>query len=166
MMQEIINQLNANYYIFMQLCLALLLGMALGTERTVAHKNAGLRTYALVSMGCCLLIVLGHQMDLQSIGFTTHFEPNLIASTIITGIGFLGAGLIIFKDNKISGLTTAAGLWVSAAIGVAVGYEQFALAVIATLLTLFTFTILWFFEKKVKMLYAEEPLSDSPEQTD
>jgi len=80
------------------------------------------------------------------------FDPLRMASQVIAGVGFLGAGLIIFQEagQRVSGLTTAAGLWVSAGIGIAAGFGFFSLAIFATILSLFVFTILWFIEKKVK----------------
>jgi putative Mg2+ transporter-C (MgtC) family protein len=79
-----------------------------------------------------------------------NFDPLRIASQIIVGIGFIGAGLIIFKESKIQGLTTAAGLWIAAGIGVAAGFGFYAIAVFASILTLFVFKTLWFVENRVK----------------
>lgn len=84
---------------------------------------------------------------------TDHYEALNIADSllrmaagIVTGIGFLGAGIIFSKESHVNGLTTAAGLWIAAGIGIAVGFEMYLISVFATLLTLFTFTILWFVE--------------------
>lgn len=137
--------------IIFKLFVALLLGMSLGIERAVAGKTAGMRTYGLVTMGSTLFIVVG---ILAAGGGTVSMIFNdssaRITAAIIQGIGFLGAGLIIFKDSRVSGVTTAAGIWVSAGVGIAIGYGFFALAVIATLFTLFAFTVLWYIENKVK----------------
>lgn len=138
--------------VFLQLALAMLLGVLVGTERSIAGKNAGMRTYALVSLGSCLFIAI-------SVAVTTRylpildFDPMRVTAGIITGIGFLGAGLIIMKDpHHLRGLTTAAGLWVAAGIGVAVGYQLYAMAIYTTFLTLLVFTIMWFVEEKIKIL--------------
>jgi putative Mg2+ transporter-C (MgtC) family protein len=131
---------------FVELTLALVLGASLGLERTVAGKTAGMRTYALVSMGSCLFILISIFVVPSVESF--NFDPLRIAASVVMGIGFLGGGVIIFKDSTLSGLTTAAGLWVSAAIGVAVGYGLFALAVFATFATLLVFTLMWFIEQK------------------
>lgn len=135
--------------IFIQLFIAALLGSFLGLERALAGKTAGLRTFALVSMGSALFVIISEMIGNNYLGVAA-FDPLRIASQIIVGIGFLGAGLIIFKESKISGLTTAAGLWVSAGIGVAVGYKLYLIAIFVTILTLFIFTILWFIERKIK----------------
>lgn len=135
--------------IFIQLFIAALLGSFLGLERALAGKTAGLRTFALVSMGSALFVIISEMIGNDYLGVAA-FDPLRVASQIIVGIGFLGAGLIIFKESKISGLTTAAGLWVSAGIGVAVGYKLYLIAIFVTILTLFIFTILWFIERKIK----------------
>lgn len=134
---------------FIQLFIAALLGSFLGLERALAGKTAGLRTFALVSMGSALFVIISEMIGNNYLGVAA-FDPLRVASQIIVGIGFLGAGLIIFKESRISGLTTAAGLWVSAGIGVAVGYKLYSIAIFVTILTLFIFTILWFIERKIK----------------
>jgi len=137
------------YIPYLQLIIAMILGVILGLERTFAGKTAGMRTYGLVSMGSCLLIVSSVIINKQFIGLT-NFDPMRLAAGIITGIGFLGAGLIIFKENKLEGLTTAAGIWVASGIGIAIGFKLFAISIFATFLALFMFTVLWFFEDKFK----------------
>lgn len=137
--------------IFLQLILALLLGMALGVQRTLSGKNAGMRTYSLVSMGCALLVIVA-QTVIASYPTKINFDPLSLAGSVMQGVGFLGAGLIIFHGTKINGLTTAAGIWVSAAIGIAVGYNMYVIAVFATVLTLVVFTLLWSFEEKIRAL--------------
>jgi len=135
--------------VFRNLLLAAVLGSLLGIERVYAHKMAGIRTYALVSLGSALFVGISITITSQYIGLT-NFDPLRMAAHIVTGIGFLGAGLVIFRDSHISGLTTAAGLWVSAGIGVASGFGLHAIAIFATLITLFLFTVMWFFEREIK----------------
>jgi len=137
-----------NLNIFLQLAVAALLGGVIGIERSVAHKTAGMRTYALVSMSAALFIVISNVVTSQYIGIT-NFDPLRVASQVVVGIGFIGAGLIIFKRSKLRGLTTAAGLWMAAGIGMAVGYELYAIAVFVSALTIFIFTIMWAIENKV-----------------
>lgn len=132
---------------FLSLIIALVLGACLGTERTFAGKTAGMRTYALVSMGSCLFILIA-RFVIPTAG-TYAFDPLRIAAGVIMGIGFLCGGVIIFRDSHLSGLTTAAGLWVAAGIGMAVGYGLTPLAVFATLATLFIFVVMWFIEDLV-----------------
>lgn len=143
------NKNNMEYMPYIQLIVAIILGTLLGSERTFAGKTAGMRTYGLVSMGSCLLIITSATMNSGFVGLT-NFDPMRIAAGIVMGVGFIGSGLIIFRENKIEGLTTAAGLWVACGIGIAVGFKLFALALFASFLTLFTFTIVWVIEDKLK----------------
>jgi len=143
--------ISNNLDIFIKLSVAMLLGVVLGIERTVAHKTAGMRTYGLVSMGAALFVIISEIVSQRYLDFNS-FDPLRMASQVIAGVGFLGAGLIIFQEagQRVSGLTTATGLWVSAGIGIAAGFGFFSLAIFATILSLFVFTILWFIEKKIK----------------
>lgn len=135
--------------IFTKLLVATVAGMLIGTERLFAHKTAGMRTYALVSMGSALFAVISESLALMYMG-NGSFDPSRIASQIIVGVGFLGAGMIILKGDQITGLTSATGLWVAAGIGMACGFGLYEIALIATLLTLFIFTTLWFIEDKIR----------------
>lgn len=141
--------------IFIKLAFALVLGLTLGLERTFAGKMAGMRTYALVSLGSCLLILVSESVILQHPDLS-NFDPLRVAAGIVMGIGFLCGGIIIFKEKHLEGLTTAAGLWVSTGIGIAVGYGLFAMAAIATFFTFFILNILW----KVEARF-EEPAKKS-----
>lgn len=140
---------GATLSIVSRLFVALLLGMIIGTERVWAHKTAGMRTYALVSMGSALFVVISNEMIRYYAGFS-GMNPLMIVSQIVVGIGFLGAGIIFNKDSKLVGLTTATGLWVAAGIGMACGLGLFNIAVVATTLTLFIFIVLWFIEERIK----------------
>lgn len=130
--------------------IALLLGMLVGIERSVAGKTAGLRTYGLVAMGSALFVVIARVASGPNGYGVDVAEIMRVAAAVITGIGFLGAGAIIFRGNMVVGLTTAAGLWIAAGIGVAAGMGYYALAVVVTILTLLTFTIFWSLEREVK----------------
>src|ERR1035437_1103250 len=112
-----------------RIAVAIGLGTAIGLERTLAGKTAGMRTYGMVSLGSSLFILIS-EIVLKTFSNPVLANPLLVASSIITGIGFIGAGLIFFQSNKITGLTTAAGLWVSAGVGMASGFGLFALAII------------------------------------
>lgn len=132
-----------------KLVLAMVLGMILGIERLYAHKTASMRTYALVSMGSALFVILSIAVLAEQGNITA--DPMRIAAQIIAAAGFFGAGIVFFKDdNKITGMTTAAGLWVSAGIGMACGFGMFGIAIASTVLTLFIFTVLWFIENRLK----------------
>ena len=126
------------YYLFFasKMLLAILLGGALGWQREKIGKSAGPRTYALVCVGSALFTVL------SLYGFGVMGDTARVAAQILTGIGFLGAGLIIHKDGAtVSGLTTAAGLWVVAAVGMAIGVGWYIEATIVTLLILVVFVV-------------------------
>jgi putative Mg2+ transporter-C (MgtC) family protein len=111
--------------------LALFLGGMLGWQRENRGKSAGPRTYALVAGGSTLFTILS----------VSAFGSDIarIASQIVVGIGFLGAGTILHKENRVEGLTTAAGMWMVAAIGMAVGVRYYILAIVASFLVLAIF---------------------------
>lgn len=135
---------------FLKLLLAMALGAVIGTERAViARQTAGTRTFGLVAMGACLFIVTGNYVDTAYIG-VVNFNPSQVLAAVVTGIGFLGAGLIIFRGDTLHGVTTAAGLWIVAGVGVAVGLGLYSVAVFATLLTLVMFTGMWYVENRFK----------------
>ncbi|MCX6753342.1 MAG: MgtC/SapB family protein [Candidatus Nomurabacteria bacterium] len=139
-----------NSDIIIKLVLSMTLGMVIGIERYVAHKTAGMRTYALVAMGSALLIIISELMVLKYLPFSNiSINPFQIAAAVITGMGFLGAGVILHQESRIIGITSASGLWVAASIGIAVGFGLYDLAIIATILALFIFIVLWFLEKKI-----------------
>jgi putative Mg2+ transporter-C (MgtC) family protein len=109
-----------------KLVLAIVLGGVIGWQRQRIHRPAGIRTYALVTMGSALFTIL-------SVSAFNVAVPSRVASQILTGIGFLGAGMILHKDGGVvEGLTTAAGLWTVASIGMAVGVGWYWQSVIAT----------------------------------
>ena len=158
-MENILN--GATSDIILRLFVALMLGMIIGTERVWAHKTAGMRTYALVSMGAALFIIISEMISAQYINIG-GFDPTRIASQIIVGIGFLGAGSIMLQGSRLKGLTTASGLWITAGIGMAAGFGYFKLAVITTILILFIFIVLWFVEEQLKKTkyFKENPTED------
>ena len=138
-----------NGAVILKLLVAVLLGMMIGAERRFVHKEAGMKTHALVSLGAAVFVVVSEAMTAKYLNLP-GLNPTMIVSQIVVGIGFLGAGLIIFRGDHISGLTTAAGLWVAAGIGVAVGYGLYQIAIAVTLITFFIFSVLWYIEQKVK----------------
>ncbi len=117
----------------LQVVLAILLGAILGWQRARWGKSAGPRTYAIVTGGAALFTILSR------IGFGTVSGGSGIAAGIVSSIGFLGVGLIFHRENHIEGLTTAAGLWTSAAIGMAVGLSYYILAIMVTLIIFLVF---------------------------
>lgn len=133
--------------VIVRLAIAVGLGALLGLERTLAGKTAGLRTYAMVSLGSGLFVVIS---QIVSFNMSGSFDPLRMAAQVIAGIGFIGAGLVIFQDHKITGLTTAAGLWVSAGVGMASGFGLYSVAIVATIFVMLVFTIMWFIESFLK----------------
>lgn len=130
----------SNLQIFYRLGLAGLVAGLLGLEREFHNSRAGLRTYLMVGLGAALFTLV------SAYGFADYFhthsairtDPTRIAAQIASGIGFLGAGVIIADaDGKVKGITTAAGLWIAAAIGMACGAGFYAAAIITSILTLF-----------------------------
>lgn len=135
---------------FVKLLLALVLGGLIGTERAVLAKQpAGTRTFALVGLGACLFVLMSNYVDTAYLG-VVNFQPLQLAAGVVTGIGFIGAGLIIVRNDTVHGITTAAGLWIVTALGMAVGYGMYAAAVFATILTLIVLTGMWYIENRFK----------------
>lgn len=134
--------------IFVRLAVAMVLGVILGLERTYAHKTAGMRTYGLVALAAALFVILGQEAIRYYDAY--NFDPMRIASQVVVGVGFLGGGMIILRENTVANITTAAGIWVSAGIGMSVGFGMYSLAIFATLLTLFVLEVLALLEKRVK----------------
>lgn len=133
-----------------KLLLATMLGGVIGTERAILAKQAaGMRTFSLVALGACAFVLVGNYANTAYLG-VVNFNPTQLAAAIITGIGFLGGGLIIFRHDSLHGITTAAGLWITAAIGMSVGFGMYAMAVFATILALAVLTALWYVENRFK----------------
>lgn len=125
--------------IFWQLVLATIFGGLIGLEREYNRKEAGFRTFTLVSLGAAFFTIVAFE-SVKVFAVSTAFDPSRIIGQIVLGIGFLGAGLIIYREFHVEGLTTAAGLWVTAAIGSAVGVKLYSLAIFTTILVLFVLT--------------------------
>ena len=113
-----------------RLALAAALGMVIGIERTYRAKTAGIRTHFLVALGSALFMIVSRY------GFEGTGDPSRVAAQIVSGIGFLGAGTIIMQKHVVHGLTTAAGMWVAAGIGMASAAGLYLVAVISTVLAL------------------------------
>lgn len=133
--------------IFIGLLAALFFGALLGVERNLSGKMAGMRTYALVSMGSALFVDISRLVILEAGVAGASYDPLRLAAQIVTGIGFIGAGLVVLKGGHLTGVTTAAGLWVSAGVGMACGFGLYTLAFFATGLSIVIFTILWIIER-------------------
>ena len=134
----------SNFEMVLRLILAVVLGSAIGLERELKNQAAGLRTHIAVVLGAALIMLI------SKYGFTDVIintkDPARLAAQVVSGIGFLGAGMIIVNRNKIRGLTTAASLWTTAAIGLAVGAGFYVPAVATTLILVFSLVLLKRFE--------------------
>ena len=107
-----------------------ILGGLIGFEREFRAKEAGVRTHFIVALGSALFMIISQY------AFSGRFDAARVAAQVVSGIGFIGAGVIIFQRNAVRGVTTAAGLWVAAAIGLACGAEMYSVAIAATLMTI------------------------------
>ena len=162
------------YEALLRIVIAAGLGGAIGVEREIREREAGLRTHMLVSVGSALFTIVsayGFHEFLTSGQAVVRADPSRIAAQIVTGIGFLGAGAIIRQGLSIRGLTTAATLWVVAAIGMAVGAGYYSGAVISTAVVLLSlwplrivaFRMLQRFRPEAGRLLVElPPRSDAP----
>jgi putative Mg2+ transporter-C (MgtC) family protein len=128
---------------FFRLFLALILGALIGVEREKKRKSAGLQTYSLVALSSSIFSTVAF-----SLAKINLVDPSLVIMAIGVGMGFIGSGVIFKKEDKLEGLTTAAGLWATAGIGLAVGAGLYNLAIFATILTLFVFIFFGFLEER------------------
>lgn len=124
-----------------KLLLSMVLGAVVGFERKRKGQTAGVRTFSLIAMGATLAMLLSIYVPQEYMGLKNG-DPGRIAAQVITGIGFLGAGAIIQMKGSVRGLTTAAGIWMVAIIGMAVGLGLYWLSVVACLLILFILVLL------------------------
>ncbi len=149
------NLLN-NYFVldvhFLEaLVISLFGGFIIGAERELTNKWAGLRTHILVCLGACvftLLSLYGFPPHANPIGGASVGDPARIAAQIVTGIGFIGGGTVLRQGLTIQGLTTAATLWICAAIGMAAGCGKFSLAVITTIFAILALVVIRIVERR------------------
>jgi putative Mg2+ transporter-C (MgtC) family protein len=142
--------------VLVPLLVALLAGALIGMERTVHGRPAGFRTHALVCIASSLLMLvtthqlaLMHNVPLEAI----RIDPTRMAQGIMTGIGFLGAGVVIREGLTIRGLTTAASIWMTAAIGILIGMAFYTPAVLATVMTLLVLSLFRWIENVIPSLH-------------
>lgn len=121
-----LEQLISELWMLPELLLSVLLGFAIGFERKLRFKEAGIRTHTIVCVGAALMTIIS-----KNIG---NGDPGRVAAQIVSGIGFIGAGMIVYKQHEVKGLTTAAGIWASAGVGMACGAGMYFLATGATLI--------------------------------
>ena len=155
MLQTIINQLLDSEITTLgsifKMLLSLALGGAIGYERKRKGQIAGVRTFALISMGATLAMILSIYVPQEYLGLKNG-DPARIAAQVITGIGFLGSGAIIQMKGSVRGLPTAAGIWMAAAIGMSVGVGMYVIAVVSTLLILATLILFERYERRINLV--------------
>jgi putative Mg2+ transporter-C (MgtC) family protein len=140
---DVVSEVEA----LIRMVLAVGLGAIIGLDRETRAKPAGLRTFAIVSLGACIFTLVGE------LAFPNDAETSRVVSTIITGVGFLGAGTILHRRSDVVGLTTAAGIWASAGIGMAVGMGLYLLATGGAVLIV---VVLWLFGKLSARISGDE----------
>ncbi|RDY25446.1 MgtC/SapB family protein [Romboutsia weinsteinii] len=137
--------------IFIRLVLALIIGGVTGIERERLNKFAGFRTHILVSLGSCISSIISLELFLQYNG-VANLDPARLSAQVLSGIGFLGAGTILKTSGGVRGLTTAAGIWSTACIGIAIGYGYYFLAIVSWIFLLVVLCVL----KYIDMLYKKK----------
>ena len=150
---------SLDWSFILRLLLAGFLGGLIGLEREMRAKGAGIRTHFIVALGSALFMII----SMFAFEGTDKFDSSRVAAGVVSGIGFIGGGVIIFQRNVVRGITTAAGMWVAAAIGLACGAgpKMYPIAIAATVLTLLMLEMLHFFhlrygEKLVELTLASE----------
>lgn len=135
--------------VILRLTCALIVGAVIGTEREYTHRPAGMRTHMLVSLGACVVMIMGQIIftQYQALGATP--DPARMAAQVITGVGFLGAGTIMREGPTVKGLTTAASLWATACLGLAAGGGYYILALAGMIFIFVTLTIFEIIQKKL-----------------
>jgi len=130
------------YEMVLRLIIAGLIGAVIGFERRSRHKEAGLRTHFLVAVGSCLMMLVSEYGFIDTVGHGVNLDPSRIAAQVVSGIGFLGAGTIMVQRQVVRGLTTAAGLWATAGIGLAIGTGMYVVGISASVLVFIGLEIL------------------------
>ena len=140
---------EVNLQVVFQLILSITLGALIGIERKQQERAAGLRTFALVSLACTLFTMLS--LGLMNLPYSApvRFDPIRIIQSIALGFGFLGGGVIIYRRFHLEGLTTAVALWITSAIGIAVGLKLYFLATLVALLVLLVLSGFRQIEKRI-----------------
>lgn len=129
-------------WLALDLVLAGFLGFCIGFERKLRSKEAGIRTHTIVSFGAALMMIV------SKYAFGEEADTARVAAQIVAGVGFLGAGIIVYRKNEVHGLTTAAGVWATAGVGMACGGGLYIIAIIATILLIF---IQWLLHRNIQI---------------
>lgn len=147
-----------------RLIVAGVFGMVIGIERELREQAAGLRTHMLVSIGACLFTLVS-AYGFQAVPGTTDLDPSRVAAQVVTGIGFLGAGAILREGISVRGLTTAASLWVVAAVGMAVGLGLYWMSGVAVAITVLSLWALRPFRRRLRKFGDSSHYEGSPPPT-
>jgi len=132
---KIFTDVNSEWMYIIRILIACLCGGAIGIERTLRQKDAGFRTHVIVALGAALIIIVSKYGFFDILQFEgLRADASRIASNVVTGISFLGAGMIFVKGTNIKGLTTAAGIWATAGVGLAIGCGLYITGVVATVI--------------------------------
>lgn len=137
-----------NQEVIIKLILAVIVGGFTGYEREKSNQFAGFRTHILVAIGSCITSIIALELFTKYSSIST-MDPARLPAQVLSGIGFLGAGAILKNSNGLRGLTTAAGIWTTACIGIAIGYGQYVAGIVAWLLVMATLYILKNFDKVI-----------------
>ncbi|WEV68941.1 MgtC/SapB family protein [Bifidobacterium sp. ESL0775] len=137
---------------------ALVLSTAIGLERQAKHKDAGTRTHALVGVGSALFVIISKYGFMDVLSADVHLDPARVAAQIVSGIGFIGAGVVFTQRSHVRGLTTAASIWMTAAIGSACGAGLFVPALVCTILYFLAVTLLPFLTRIIAPGYGNDDM--------
>jgi putative Mg2+ transporter-C (MgtC) family protein len=143
--------------LILRLFLGGMMGGLIGLEREFRAKEAGLRTHFIVALGSALFMIISQY------AFSGRFDAARVAAQVVSGIGFIGAGVIIFQKNVVRGVTTAAGLWVAAAIGLACGAGMYVVAGAATLMTVLCLEAMHLLHRRIAERMVEVTLTSDGE---
>ena len=146
-----------DWEMIIRLLLGGLMGGVIGLEREFRAKEAGLRTHFIVALGSALFMIISQY------AFSGRFDAARVAAQVVSGIGFIGAGVIIFQKNVVRGVTTAAGLWVAAAIGLACGAGMYVVAGAATLMTVLCLEAMHLLHRRIAERMVEVTLTSDGE---
>ena len=146
-----------DWEMIIRLLLGGLMGGVIGLEREFRAKEAGLRTHFIVALGSALFMLISQY------AFEGRYDAARVAAQVVSGIGFIGAGVIIFQKNVVRGVTTAAGLWVAAAIGLACGAGMYVVAGAATLMTVLCLEAMHLLHRRIAERMVEVTLTSDGE---